>query len=83
MRAVTGHIEAVLELLPVGLQVALVVAPDGAQHGRPGTADHQVPAFLRLHYAIPVFIDDVRLDAGQRMGCREPLGRLSPDQVQS
>ena len=43
-RAVAGEVEAVLEVLPVGAQVALVVAPDRAQHRRPGLADDELAA---------------------------------------
>ena len=43
--AVTGEVEAqVGEFRPVGVFVALLVAPDAAQHGGPGLVQHQQPA---------------------------------------
>ena len=44
LRAVARDVKAVLKFLPVGLDVALVVAPDGAQHRRPGLFDDEIAA---------------------------------------
>src|SRR5688572_5795820 len=64
-RAVAGEIELGLEVGgPVGLLVALGVAPTRARHRRPGLADHQDPA-LAAADRVPGLGHDVGEDARQ------------------
>src|SRR5690606_15351394 len=62
--AIAGEVHAV-ELVPVGLRVALAVAPEAAQHAGPRLADHQVAALAVGDGAARV-IHHVGDDAGQR-----------------
>src|SRR5262245_59779960 len=71
-RALTGEITS-LDLRPVLAFVALVVAPDGAQHGGPGLPDHEVSARVcRNTLAGP--IHHVGNDAEERPRRRPRLG---------
>src|SRR5699024_7938400 len=58
--AVTGEVEA-LVAGPVGLLEALRIAPDAAQHARPGFVQHQVAA-LAVRDGLPRVVDHVRTD---------------------
>src|SRR4029434_8395699 len=70
-RAVTGKINS-FDLRPVLAFVALVVAPDGAEHGGPGLPDHEVSARVgRNTLAGP--IHHVGNDAEERSRCRPRL----------
>ena len=62
--AVAGEV-AVAEAGPVGLLVALGVAPDAAQHRRPRAGEHEIAATGDLHRLTGV-VDDVGGDAGER-----------------
>ena len=57
LRAVAGEVDA-LEARPVGVLVALVVAPDRAQHRRPRLGEHQVAAAAVRHRLAGV-VDDL------------------------
>ena len=46
MRGITRHVVLVIELRPIGVDIALVVAPDRAENGRPGFGHHQITASL-------------------------------------
>ena len=72
--AVAGDVVAVLELAPVGVEVAIVVAPDGAQHRRARAADDEIAARLRALHGMALFVDDVGIDAGQRLRAGAGLG---------
>ena len=67
MRTVARHVEAVVEFLPVRLQVALVVSPDRAQHRWPGLADDEFSAFAVGHFLAAV-IHDGGIDAKEGEG---------------
>src|SRR6185312_1051682 len=58
---VPGEVHA-LEAGPVGLLVAVHVAPDAAQHPRPGVADDQEAA-LAVAHGLAGLVDDVHGDA--------------------
>ena len=62
--AVAREVE-VLEPRPVGVLVAVRVAPDAAQHRRPRLGDHQVAA-RAVGHGVRLVVDDVRRDARQR-----------------
>ena len=62
--AVAGEVEA-LEARPVGVLVALVVAPDAAQHRRPRLGEHEV-ATAAVRHRVRLVVDDVGADARQR-----------------
>jgi hypothetical protein len=51
---------------PVRLDVALVVAIDAAQHGRPRPSEDQVAAAARPDL-VALLVDDGGLDAGERL----------------
>src|SRR3954471_10630432 len=58
-RAVAGEIEFSLEVVgPIGLLVAIRIAPDRAQHRRPRPLDHQDSA-LPPSDRMPGFVDDL------------------------
>src|SRR5439155_2896326 len=57
VRAVAGHVVAVVELLPVVGDVAGVVAPDSAQHRRPGLPDHEIAAGVGALHAVAAVVD--------------------------
>src|SRR5579862_4087070 len=75
VRAVAGDVVAIAELLPVSAEVARVVAPDGPQHCGPGPANHEIPALVRTRHRITALIDDVGLDARERLRARARLRR--------
>ncbi len=72
--AVPREVDVLPPARPVGLHVALVVAPDRAEHGRPGPGDRQVsPADLHL---AAFGVEDLRLDPGKgARGRPGPRGR--------
>src|SRR6185312_8278642 len=72
--AVPRHIEALVEFLPVGGEVARVVAPDGAQHRGPRLLDDEIAAGIGPRDGFPTLVDDVRLYARQWQGARAWLG---------
>src|SRR5688572_25779787 len=72
MCRIAGHVEAILKSLPVGLEITLVVTPDGAQHEGPGFADYQVSTTV-LHF-VATRIDDGGIDTGQRLRAGSRLG---------
>src|SRR6185312_14419505 len=76
--AVTRDVEAPLELLPVGLDIALVVAPNRSQHRGPGLADDEVAAGIRPGHPLAPLIDDIRLDSGERLSAGTRLKRRDP-----
>ena len=68
------------ELGPVGLLVALRVAPDAAQHRRPRLVQHQVAGDVLGVIGVglqrvAVVVDDLGRDAGQRRHRRTGFGR--------
>ena len=63
--AVPGNVESIVELLPIGINVALIVAPYGALHRRPGLADNEVSPSLRRVDYVTVFVNDGGLDTRQ------------------
>src|SRR6185503_11692233 len=70
-----GEIQLPLEVVgPVGLLVALGIAPDRAQHRWPRALDHENAA-LAAADGVPGLVDDVGEDAGQRERRRAGLGR--------
>src|SRR5699024_7558137 len=71
---VTGEVEAG-ELGPVGLLVALLIAPDAAKHGGPGFTDDQDPAALAGRDALALIVDDVGDDTGNTAHRRAGLTR--------
>src|SRR5699024_9223070 len=71
---VTGEVEAG-ELGPVGLLVALLIAPDAAKHGGPGFTDDQEPAALAGRDALALIVDDVGDDTGNTAHRRAGLTR--------
>src|SRR6478672_8814313 len=73
LRAVAGEVEALLaEARPVGVLEPLVVAPQGAQHRRPGLGQDQVAArAVRDRFA--VVVDDLGGDPGDRRHRRARL----------
>src|SRR6185503_1398847 len=74
-RAVAREVVLAVEILgPVGLLVALGVAPDRAEHGRPGALDDETPA-LALADRVTCLVHDVGYDARQRKGRGTGLGR--------
>src|SRR5207253_3222218 len=71
--AVAGEVHAG-NLAPVLLDVALVVAPNRAQHAGPRLLQDEVTALVRAdRLALAVY--DVRHDAGERPRARAGLGR--------
>ena len=72
LAAVAGEVPALVGA-PVGVAVALGVAPDAAQHRRPRLGDRQVAAALGDRIARVV--DHLDRDAGQRHRGRAGLGR--------
>src|SRR5699024_7666284 len=78
--AVAGEVVALLgEAGPVGVAVALHIAPDAAEHGGPRLGDHQVALVLRRD--LPgVAVDDRDVDARQRAHGGAGLGRGDPGQ---
>src|SRR5580698_493530 len=64
-RAVAGKV-SMRELRPIRLYVALIVAPNAAQHSRPWTRQHRVTAPTQRNRFATV-VDDVGENAGQRM----------------
>lgn len=61
--AVSGEVEALFfVLVPVGFDEAFVIAPEGAQHGRPWFADDEFAAFVGRGF-IACFIDDGGVDS--------------------
>src|SRR5262249_5443909 len=72
--AVARDVVAVVELLPVAGDVTVVVAPDGAQHRRPGLVDHEVAARVGTSHGPAIIVDDIGVDTGQRLGAGARLG---------
>src|SRR6185437_6416870 len=72
--AVAGHVVAVVEFLPIRGDVAVVVAPDGTQHGRPGLPDDEVAARIGTRNGLALLINDIDIDSRQRLGARARLG---------
>src|SRR5699024_9929778 len=70
--AVAGEVGAG-ETGPVGFLEPLLIAPDAAQHARPGLVDHQVAAATGAHRLAGV-VPDLHLDAGQSALGRTGLG---------
>src|SRR6185437_113285 len=70
---VARNVEALVEFLPIGGEIARVVAPDRAQHGRPGLLDDEVAAGIGPRDGLPALIDDVRLYPGQWQRARARL----------
>ena len=64
LRSITGKILA-LELRPVGLFEAVWVAPDSAQHRRPGFGENQQTG-LPAAKLVPLFVENRGCDARQR-----------------
>src|SRR5262249_31289970 len=73
MRAVAGDVVAIVETLPVSVDVTLVVAPDRAQHGRPRLRDDEQAALVGLRHALALFAHNVHGDAGKRPRARAGL----------
>ena len=57
--------ELVAELGPVNLLVALIVAPQGSQHRRPGSRNGEESAAARQR--LTPLVHDLGLDAGERL----------------
>src|SRR5215207_5456803 len=72
-RAVAREIDP-FNLRPVLLLVTLVVSPDGPQHRRPRSLDHQITALMRLD-RLAVARHHVSLNAGKRKRAGARLGR--------
>src|ERR1700741_5149131 len=62
--AVTGKIKT-WYLGPIGLTIALIVAPQGAEHGGPWVACDKVTALVYPH-ALTRLCDDIEQDPGDR-----------------
>src|SRR5206468_4941316 len=58
---VAGEVDVVV-LRPVLLHEAVGIAPDPAQHPRPGLAEHEVAGLRRA----PLLVQDLGVDAGER-----------------
>src|SRR5699024_10352435 len=71
---VTGEVEAG-ELGPVGLLVALLIAPDAAKHGGQGFTDDQEPAAFAGRDALALIVDDVGDDTGNTTHRRAGFAR--------
>src|SRR5437763_1840194 len=72
-----GYVASELDSIyfrPVLLSIALVVAPYGSEHRRPGALDNKIAAFMRA-YGLPCARHHVHLDSGQRLRGRAGLGR--------
>src|SRR6266513_2127651 len=82
-RAVAGEVLPGIAA-PVRLAVALVILVDPAEHRRPGPRQNEVPG-PTSRYRLPVFVDDVGLDAWERerraprLGGRETGKRRDED----
>src|SRR4029079_7332500 len=61
-----------LELRPVLLFVAVVIAPDAAEHAGPGTADAEHAALVRFD-GLASFVENRGDDAGERLGATAGL----------
>ena len=75
LRAVAGEVVLLAEPRPVGLLVALRVAPDAAQHRRPRLGEHEVADLLRRRERLALVVEDLGADAGDRPLRRAGLER--------
>ena len=78
-RGVADEVGRRAEALEVGLDEALVVAVERAQHRRPRPADHEQPLPLLDRLAVAL-VDDLGLDPRERRRRRAGLGRGDPRQ---
>ena len=69
LRAVTCEVPT-LEARPVGVEVALRVAPDTTQHGRPGTGERQVAASVGDRFT--TVVDQFGADAREAARTQTP-----------
>src|ERR1041384_4308837 len=63
-----------LNLRPILLPVALIIAPDGPQHRRPGPLDNEIAARIAPD-RLALARHDVGIDSGKRFGGRTGLCR--------
>ena len=77
VRRIAGEVIPILEPAPVSLQVALVIAPDGAQHRGPRPLDDEIAALADLCHCPPAIIDNVNEDARERLCAGAGLGRCN------
>ena len=71
---VAGQIIFAAKFRPVGIHITLLIAPDGAQHGRERFGNHQITALIGLGNTVAIFIHHVRCNAGQWNGAGAGLG---------
>ena len=78
-RRVTDEVDRGPEARPIGLDVAVVVAIEGAEHRRPRAREDQQPLAL-LDALARRLVEHVGGDRGQRVGRRAGLGLGQPGQ---